>query len=84
MRRHRQTAYKTLGGGGAELKAGEKDCKNQERVLPYPGGQWASFWPLPGPYSGGLPSPMLSLAWLLLGDLYSLLTNLGSAPPPTS
>lgn len=25
---------------------------------------------------------MLSLAWPLLGDLYSLLTNLGSAPPP--
>lgn len=44
-------------------------------------GRWASFWSFPGPISGCLPTPTLSLAWPSLGESHLLSPPPSHAPP---
>lgn len=45
-------------------------------------GRWASFWSFPGPISGCLPTPTLSLAWPSLGESHLLSPPPVMLPPP--
>lgn len=69
MRRHGQSPCKVVGREWTRGSGG--DCREQECFLSRWAGQWASFQSLPGPSSLCLPTPMLSLAWPSLRDLYS-------------
>lgn len=60
----------------------KQSCEEQlqeARVLPFRrASRWASVWSFPGPISGCLPTPTLSLAWPSLGEsrlLFSLVLS---------
>lgn len=66
MRRHTTTVRQSCGEQFPETRVLPSLCASR----------WTFFWSFPGPISGCLPTPTLSLAWPSLGESH--------LPPPTS